>query len=262
MAAHQRRAGSARSASPVPPCAQSTWRRDGGAGPGMAQITVSAPLLMSTAGPISVIDRALAVLDVDAGVVDDQHRAGGALQHDAAGGRRRRRVGDGSACSARSSAHDVWPGGIGGGVARASAGTSATHSPEAADPDRDSRDCPARTRPRRRSRWRHDEHARSGCRRPARRASPSSTGSSLSDVGHLRPCSRPLLLGIDVVRAPSRGTCRSTGSARRVRCPGLVGGFGSIHGNTLGTMETRPFRVSEKLCLYSPRLILCVTLFT
>ena len=32
--------------------------------------------------------------------------------------------------------------------------------------------------------------------------------------------------------------------------------------NTVGTVETRPLRVSVKSCLYSPRLILWVTLLT
>ena len=93
LAARPARAGWARVGIACPPCAQSTvaprWRR----GPGIAAhyTTVSAPLLTVTVGPISVIDRALAVLDVDAGVVDDERRAGRALQHDAAGRARARR---------------------------------------------------------------------------------------------------------------------------------------------------------------------------
>src|SRR6266545_4725734 len=36
----------------------------------------------------------------------------------------------------------------------------------------------------------------------------------------------------------------------------------SIHGITTGVCETTPSRESVKLCLYSPRLMLCVTLST
>jgi len=34
------------------------------------------------------------------------------------------------------------------------------------------------------------------------------------------------------------------------------------HGTTTGVIGIRPFRASEKLCLYSPGLIVCVTLLT
>src|SRR3569832_104293 len=38
--------------------------------------------------------------------------------------------------------------------------------------------------------------------------------------------------------------------------------LGLAHGGTLGTVDNRPLRASVKFCLYWPRLIACVTLFT
>ena len=44
---------------------------------------------------------------------------------------------------------------------------------------------------------------------------------------------------------------------------GVAGGrLICAHTFTVGIVETKPFRVSVKSCLYSPRLILCVTLLT
>jgi hypothetical protein len=81
---------------------------------------------MATAAD-EVISR-LAVLDVDARVVDDKHRAGGALQHDAAGGTGEVRYGE----PFQGSGGDGGDGRL--GVARARRYFGGT-SPKAADPD-------------------------------------------------------------------------------------------------------------------------------
>src|SRR5258706_11002137 len=75
-----------------PPCEQSTVAPTCRRNPGIDLLPPSA----SDDDQRAVVDgdgrtrhddaRSLAVLDVDAGVVDDDRRAGGALQHDAAGG--------------------------------------------------------------------------------------------------------------------------------------------------------------------------------
>src|SRR5262249_32483609 len=64
------------------------------------------------------------------------------------------------------------------------------------------------------------------------------------------------LLGIDVLDHQTR--VFSVFFCWIPACSGLL----RTHDGTVGTVDTKPFRLSLKLCLYSPRLILWVTLFT
>ena len=68
---------------------------------------------------------------------------------------------------------------------------------------------------------------------------------------------RPICSGIDVLDHQA--------AILAVEALGLPPGDADgawAHGLTVETVETRPLRVSVKFCLYSPRLILWVTLLT
>ena len=194
---------------------------------------VIAPVLKLMVGPTIVIDRALAVRDVDAGIVDDDRRAGRALQHDPAGCRRRRHVADHHHVLQQRLDDDVRVGRVAGERHRRHAGGRV--APAAADPDRPVGVALLETRPRPRRR------SAAPCRRP-------------SAVRSARPAART---------APPRST--ANGSARRARCsmqPARI--FGSMlvvtvalyipgygvalarfaHTGTLGVMEISPSRVS------------------
>src|SRR5262249_19156247 len=94
----------------------------------------------------------------------------------------------------------------------------------------------------------------------------------------LRDHERPLLLAGDrhAGHGPTRGDDVRDVGHDHLDAPDLLGvGVGDhrrpveavellpfAHAGTLGRVEMRPFRASEKLCLYSPRLMLWVTLLT
>src|SRR5262249_9650379 len=82
-------------------------------------------------------------------------------------------------------------------------------------------------------------------------------------VGH--DClNAPALLGIDV--AEHRGAVLAVvpldRGVLRVDAVVDIAVVAEVHDATVSTVDSNPLRTSEKLCLYSPRLILCVTLLT
>src|SRR5262249_59242552 len=101
---------------------------------------------------------------------------------------------------------------------------------------------------------RDDETA--GLNARGRHARPRRAGRNRAeDVRHLHDDAADLL-GIDVRdHQPAVLPVEAPGIAprRRIAC---------AHGFTVDTVDTRPLRVSVKSCLYSPRLILCVTRLT
>ena len=165
------------------------------------------------------------------------HRAGRALEHDAAG--RPGQVADHDACSAAWSAARCsgWPGSPASGQRR----HLGRDAPAAADPDRIVGVALLELDPHAGADLRHHVRCPSACRRPARRASPS-----WRDRGRRRRAPAPgggrSASGSMLLSDRCRDTCRSTS------CPSLMPAPSA-------SIETRPLRVSVKLCLYSPRLI-------
>src|SRR5271166_5350524 len=127
-------------------------------------------------------------------------------------------------------------------------------SPEAAGPDRIVRIALFELHPYLRADRRHDEAAGLNAGRRHARHRPA-RWQLAEHVRHLRE-DAPDLQGIDVLDHRA-----AILAVEALLASSAVGGC-RAHGLTVGTVETRPLRVSVKSCLYSPRLILWVTPFT
>src|SRR5215510_2427231 len=189
--------------------------------------------------------RPLAVLDVDAGVVHHDHGAGRALEDDAARERRGRRVAHHHHVLQRGLDADVLAGRNGRRHER-ERGYFGEHAPEAADPDRLVGVAAIELDPHAGADLRHGEETLRLA--GERHAGHGPAGRHHVGYGRHDRHDAADLLGIDVV--DDRAAIFA------------VEFLAFAHAATCGTVETRPLRASWNCCLYSPRLIECVTLFT